>query len=158
MRQTTTLDRGSLGAEIAPLLGSALGGALLTVVGLLLYYLGSGFAVAYPPLVWQPGELTSVVLGQGRVTPDGLEIQPSNQTVFFWFFDKPFLARPYNRLIWKIDGVSARQDVRLFWQTRTDGGIARQLPVPFVDQQKEQLELRGHPHWLCAPTAAGAED
>ena len=133
-------------AEAVALLWSIIGGALLTILGFLLYYLGSGLMTTCPPLIWS-GQQLMVVVGQSHLAADSLEIQPVNNTVFFRLSPKGFTARPYGRLVWRIDGLDARQDARLIWQIQSDPSNARQLPIRFDDLQRGVIGLRDQPDW-----------
>lgn len=125
---------------------SMIGGGLFTIAGFLLYYLSSSLTTAYPPLIWSGPEMP-VVIGQGRQVADHLEIEPVNNTVFFRFSAKGFMARPYDRLVWRIHGINPAQEVRLVWQIQSDSGNARQLLVQFSDLQTGSVQLRSQPDW-----------
>ncbi|HRZ24620.1 MAG TPA: hypothetical protein P5326_11345, partial [Candidatus Contendobacter sp.] len=66
----------SAGLSLWPFTGAALVGAVLTVLGFLLYYLQGGLSAAYPPLLWR-GEQMVVTRGQGQPVADMLEIRPA---------------------------------------------------------------------------------
>ena len=54
----------SAGLSPWPFTGVALVGAVLTVLGFLLYYLQGGLSAAYPPLLWRATQASSSLLGQ----------------------------------------------------------------------------------------------
>ncbi len=137
-----------VGASPWPWAWAALGGAVLTVLGFLLYYLQGGLNATYPPLLWR-GEQMVVTHGNGQAVADGLEIRPSgaDHTAFFRFSTKSFMARPYGRLVWKIEGLHPTQDIRLIWQVQTDPGNVRQAPLHLADLNQAQFDLRDQPQW-----------
>ncbi len=136
------------GRSLRPLAWAALGGALLTVLGFLLYYLLGGLSAAYPPLLWR-GEQMVVTRGQGQPAADMLEIRPAeaDDGVFFRFAKNAFMARPYGELVWQIEGLDPAQDIRLIWQVQTDPGDARQAPVQRADLSAARFNLRDQPRW-----------
>ena len=144
--QSLPINQDRRPAGFLAVLLSAIGGGLFTITGFLLYYLSSSLTTAYPPLIWSGPEMP-VVVGEGRQVADDLEIQPVNNTVFFRFSAKGFMARPYDRLIWRIQGINPGQEVRLIWQIQSDSGNARQLPVQFNDLQTGSVQLRSQPDW-----------
>ncbi|MDS4069709.1 MAG: hypothetical protein RKO24_08805 [Candidatus Competibacter sp.] len=128
---------------------AALGGAVLTVLGFVLYYLDGGLMVAYPSLRWG-GEQMTVVRGQGQPTADGLEIRPagSDDTIIVWFSTrKGFMARPYGKLAWNIEGLGPARDARLIWRVQSDPNQIRQVALHFADLEKAQFDLRARPGW-----------
>jgi len=125
---------------------AGLGGALLTIVGFLLYYLGGGLANDYPPLTWQ-GEQITVALGQGRLVAGVLEIEPVNGAVLIKFANQTFMARPYGKLVWNIEGLSPGHDIRLIWSVQSDVNGPKQTSLLSVRQQHAQWNLRDEKEW-----------
>ena len=146
LMQSLPISQDRRPAGFLAVLLSIIGGGLFTIAGFLLYYLGSSLTTAYPPLIWSGPEMP-VVVGEGRQVADNLEIEPVNNTVFFRFSTKGFMARPYDRLVWRIQGIDPGQEVRLVWQIQSDSGNARQLPVQFNDLQTGTVQLRSQPDW-----------
>lgn len=144
--QSATMVINNRRADLLSVLGSALGGALLTGLGLLLYYLGSGLVAAYPPLIWQGPSMT-VVVGESRPVAEGLEIQPVNNVVFFRFSPKGFMARPYSTLVWRMIGIDPTQDVRLIWQIQSDSSKTQELSLQLEELQSGHVALRAQPGW-----------
>ena len=138
----------SAGLSLWPFTGAALVGAVLTVLGFLLYYLQGGLSAAYPPLLWR-GEQMVVTRGQGQPVADMLEIRPAeaDDGVFFRFAKNAFMARPYGELIWQIEGLDPAQDIRLIWQMQSDPGNVRQAPVQRADLSAARFDLRDQPGW-----------
>ena len=131
-----------------PLALAALGGAMLTVLGFLLYYLQGGLTAAYPPLLWR-GEQMVVAHGNGQPMADSLEIRPAgaDNTIFFRFSTQSFMARPYGALTWEIEGFRPNQDIRLIWQVQTDPSNIHQAPLQLADLQQARFDLRDQPQW-----------
>ena len=143
----------SAGLSPWPFTGVALVGAVLTVLGFLLYYLQGGLSAAYPPLLWR-GEQMVVTRGQGQPVADMLEIRPAeaDDGVFFRFAKNAFMARPYGELIWQIEGLDPAQDIRLIWQVQSEPGNVRQAPVQRALVVLRPACLRAHP--ACGATNA----
>ena len=134
-----------------PLTWAALGGAVLTVLGFLLYYLQGGLTAVCPPLLWQ-GEQMTVLRGNGQPVADGLEIRPDRPdrpdgVIFLQLANKSLLAGPYGELVWKIEGLRPSQEIRLIWRAQAQPDQALQAPLRPTDIARARFDLRDQPQW-----------
>ncbi len=98
---------------------AALGGALLTGLLLLLFYIGDGLTVVAPPVVLTGAEL-QLAAGQGEHTAAGLQIrQPDAQglSVVQGPVQRMVRAALYPHLSWQVEGLAPGSEMRLAWVT-----------------------------------------
>jgi hypothetical protein len=132
------------------------GGAALTLVALLLFYLSGGLARVAPPVVLTGAHL-QLISGQGAPTPDGLEIHQSGPQglVVVQGSARGLQAMLYRRLFWQVDGLEATASVRLIWATLDDPGTTRERELPPAGSAGGELDLSAEPGWQGRIIAIG---
>ena len=137
---------------------AATGGALASVLVLLLFYRLGGLAVVAPPLVLTGAELR-LVAGQGEPTPSGLEIRqpgPEGVAAVQTPVRRMVRAALYNRLSWRVRGLEPDQRLRLAWVTLAEPRKSRELTLPPAGPDGiGELDLRAEPDWQGRIAALG---
>lgn len=124
-------------------------GAALTVLTLLLFYLGGGLAWIAPPVIIASEQL-QLVSGQGAKTAAGLEIrQPGPQGLAVIQAGlRGARADRYRQFSWRISGLEEPgRELRLVWETFAEPGVTRQRLLPSADPDGGMLDLSAEPHW-----------
>ena len=107
------------------------GGALASVLVLLLFYRLGGLSVVAPPVVLD-GEL-QVVVGQGQPTPAGLEIRqpgPQGVAVVQAPVQRMVRAALYRHLSWRVRGLEPDRRLHLAWVTLAEPQKSQELTLP----------------------------
>jgi hypothetical protein len=135
---------------------AALGGALLTVLALLLFYQTVGLAMMAPPVVWHGTDL-QLVSGQGEQTPAGLVIrQPGPQGLAVaQSAVRGVRATLYHRLSWQVEGLEPGRELRLIWATAADPQTTREKVLPPVGPEGGLLDLSAEAGWRDRIVAIG---
>ena len=126
---------------------AALGGALLTGLLLLLFYIGDGLTVVAPPVVLTGAEL-QLAAGQGEHTAAGLQIrQPDAQglSVVQGPVQRMVRAALYPHLSWQVEGLAPGSEMRLAWVTLAEPSTIRERLLPA--QAAGSVDLGTDPHW-----------
>ncbi len=126
---------------------AALGGALLTGLLLLLFYIGDGLTVVAPPVVLTGAEL-QLAAGQGEHTAAGLQIrQPDAQglSVVQGPVQRMVRAALYPHLSWQVEGLAPGSEMRLAWVTLAEPRTIRERLLPA--QAAGSVDLGTDPHW-----------
>lgn len=135
---------------------AAVGGAGLTLLALLLFYLSDGLQWVASP-VTLTGTKLELAIGQGTQTPDGLEVhQTSPQGVAFIrgaFRSVP--ANLYRRFSWRVSGLSPDQKVWLAWATTDNPRFTQKHPLPSGAAESGVLDLSTEPAWQGRIIAIG---
>lgn len=127
---------------------ATMGGALLAVLALLLFYRTGGLAVVAPPVVL-PGAKLQLVSGQGEPTPAGLEIRQTGPQGWAAARGTARMAPAvlYREFAWRIDGLQPGNEVRLVWATVADPKTSRERVLPPVGSDEGVLDLGTEPDW-----------
>ncbi|QQS54579.1 MAG: hypothetical protein IPM89_01565 [Candidatus Competibacteraceae bacterium] len=137
---------------------AVIGGALASVLVLLLFYRLGGLQIVAPPVVLAGAELR-VVVGQGESTPSGLEIRqpgPEGVAVAQGLVQRMVRAALYNRLSWRVHGLEPGHQLRLVWVTLAEPQKNRVLTLPPAGPDGiGELNLRAEPHWQGRIAALG---
>lgn len=133
------------------------GGALASVLVLLLFYRLGGLPVVAPPVVLD-GEL-QVVAGQGQPTPTGLAIRqpgPQGVAVVQAPVQRMVRAALYSHLSWRVRGLEPDRRLHLAWVTLAEPRKSRELTLPPAGPDGiGELDLRAEPHWQGRIAALG---
>ena len=137
---------------------AVVGGALASVLVLLLFYRLGGLRVVAPPVVLAGAELR-LVAGQGESAPSGLEIRqpgPEGVAVVQGLVRRMVRAALYNRLSWRVHGLEPDRQLRLVWVTLAEPQKNRELVLPPVGPDGVGvLDLRAEPDWRGRIAAIG---
>lgn len=135
---------------------AAVGGVLLTVLALLLFYKAGGWSVVARPVVLSGSDL-QLIGGQGEQTPAGLEIrQPGPQgLVVVQALVRGARAARYPHLFWQVEGLEPGREARLIWATHADPQTTREKGLPWVGPDGGQLDLSAEPDWRDRIVAIG---
>lgn len=127
---------------------AVLGGALLAVLALVLFYLLGGLAVVAPPVVL-PGAKLQLVSGQGGQTPAGLEIHQVGPQGWAAARGTARMAPAalYRQFAWRIDGLQPGSEIRLVWATVADPRTSHERVLPPVGSDEGVLDLGTEPGW-----------
>ncbi|MDG4596993.1 MAG: hypothetical protein P9F75_15115 [Candidatus Contendobacter sp.] len=127
---------------------AVLGGALLAVLALVLFYLLGGLAVVAPPVVL-PGAKLQLVSGQGESTPTGLEIRQVGPQGWAAARGAARMAPAalYRQFAWRIDGLQPGSEIRLVWATAADPKTSRERVLPLAGSDEGVLDLGAEPGW-----------
>ena len=136
---------------------AVVGGALASVLVLLLFYRLGGLPVVAPPVVLD-GEL-QVVAGQGQPTPTGLAIRqpgPQGVAVVQAPVQRMVRAALYSHLSWRVRGLAPDRRLHLAWVTLAEPRKSRELTLPPARPDGiGELDLRAEPHWQGRIAALG---
>lgn len=129
-------------------LGAALGGVLLTLLTLVLFYQLDGIALIVSPIVLKGADLR-LANGQGLQTSRGLEITQSDQNgvLAVQGSAKSVRAALYRHLRWRVEGLQPDQELRLIWATRAQPLIVREKPLSSAVLSQGALNLGDEPYW-----------
>ncbi len=134
------------------------GGALASVLVLLLFYRLGGLPVVAPPLVLNGTDL-QLVAGQGESTPAGLEIrQPGPKGVAVVRIPVRHMVRAalYGHLSWRVRGLEPDRRLRLVWVTLAAPQKSWELTLPPTGPNGiGELDLREESHWQGRIAALG---
>jgi hypothetical protein len=135
---------------------AASGGALLTVLALLLFYLSGGLAPVAPPVLLTSARL-QLTSGQGAPTAAGLEIRQTDaqQLAVVQGSLRKIQANLYRRLSWHVSGLQPHHEIRLIWATLDDPGTTRERVLPFDSGEGSPLDLGAEPGWRGRISAIG---
>lgn len=127
---------------------TVLGGALLAVLALVLFYLLGGLAVVAPPVVL-PGAKLQLVSGQGKPTPTGLEIRQVGPQGWAAARGTARMASAalYRQFTWRIDGLQPGSEARLVWATAADPKTSHERVLPLAGSDEGVLDLGTEPGW-----------
>ncbi|MDG4549485.1 MAG: hypothetical protein P9F19_14615 [Candidatus Contendobacter sp.] len=127
---------------------AALGGALLAMLALVLFYRMGGLAMVAPPVVL-PGAKLQLVSGQGGQTPVGLEIRQVGPQGWAAARGGARMAPAalYRQFAWRIDGLQPGSEVRLVWATAADPKTSRERVLPPASSDEGVLDLGMEPGW-----------
>ncbi len=133
------------------------GGALASVLVLLLFYRLGGLQVVASPVMLD-GEL-QLVAGQGQPTPAGLEIRqsgPEGVAVVQAPVRRMVRAALYSHLSWRVHGFELGHQLRLVWVTLAEPQKNRVLTLPPAGPDGiGELDLRAEPNWQGRIAALG---
>ena len=136
---------------------AVVGGALASVLVLLLFYRLGGLSIVAPPVVLD-GEL-QVVAGQGQPTPTGLAIRqpgPQGVAVVQAPVQRMVRAALYSHLSWRVRGLAPDRRLHLAWVTLAEPRKSRELTLPPARPDGiGELDLRAEPHWQGRIAALG---
>ncbi len=135
---------------------AATGGALLTVLALLLFYLSGGLAQVAPPVALTGASL-QLTSGQGAQTPAGLEIRqpgPQELTVVRGSLRR-VQATLYRRLSWRVSGLEPGHEIWLVWATLDDPRTTRERALRPDSAEGGVLDLGTEPGWRGRIIAIG---
>lgn len=124
------------------------GGAVLTVLTLLLFYRTGGLAAVAPPVVLQGAKL-QLASGQGGQTPTGLEIRqvgPQGSAVVQGTA-RMAQAALYRQLSWQVEGLQPGSELRLVWATLADPRTLHERVLPPAGPEGSVLDLSAEPRW-----------
>ncbi|MDG4555195.1 MAG: hypothetical protein P9E24_13270 [Candidatus Competibacter sp.] len=137
---------------------AVVGGALASMLVLLLFYRLGGLRVVAPPVVLAGAELRLVV-GRGESSPAGLEIRqpgPEGVAVAQGLVRRMVRAALYDRLSWRVHGLEPNRQLRLVWVTLAEPQKNRVLTLPPVGSDGIGiLDLRTEPYWQGRIAALG---
>lgn len=135
---------------------AALGGALLTVLVLIVFYRAGGLADVAPPVVLAGDDL-QLASGQGARTADGLEIrQPGPQQITSVQGSARMVrAELYRHLFWRVDGLEPGRELRLIWTTLAEPRAVREMVLPPAGPDGGALDLSSEPRWRGRIAAVG---
>lgn len=127
---------------------AALGGALLTVLVLIVFYRAGGLADVAPPVVLAGNDL-QLASGQGARTADGLEIrEPGPQQITSVQGSARMVrAELYRHLFWRVDGLEPGRELRLIWTTLAEPRTVREVVLPPAGPDGGALDLSSEPRW-----------
>lgn len=127
---------------------ATVGGALLAVLALLLFYRTGGLAVVAPPVVLEGARL-QLVGGQGGPTPAGLEIRQTGPQGWAAVQGSARMAQAalYRQFSWRIDGLQPGSEVRLVWATVADPQTSHERVLPLAGPDGGVLDLGAEPGW-----------
>lgn len=147
------IDRaGSLTGAIA---GAILGGALLALGALWLFYRSGDPLVA--PQLNLSGTSLQRLSGEGEPTPGGIAIRQSgtNGIVMVQAAIQRLEAAHYRRLIWRVDGLKPEQETRLVWATDANPSAPYERILRFDRRGNGKLDLDREPDWRGRIIAIG---
>ena len=129
------------------LVAAALGGALLVVLAVWLFYRSGDPLVA--PTVLLSGADLHLVNGEGVQTAEGLEIRQagSNGIAMVQGAIRALEADRYQSLSWQVDGLMPDQQLRLIWATAANPRVPRDLVLQSDQQGDGLLNLLEVPYW-----------
>lgn len=127
---------------------AAAGGALVTVLVLILFYRAGGLPTVAPPVILMGDDL-HLASGQGARTADGLEIrQPGAQQITsVQGSGRMVRAELYRHLFWRVDGLEPGRELRLIWTTLAEPRAVRELTLPPTGPEGGVLDLSSEPRW-----------
>ena len=127
---------------------ATVGGALLTVLALLLFYRTDGLAAVAPPVVLEGAKL-QLVSGQGGPTPAGLEIRQTGPQGWAAAQGSARMAQAalYRHFSWRVDGLQAGSEVRLVWATVADPRTSHERVLPPAGPDGGVLDMGVEPGW-----------
>lgn len=127
---------------------AALGGALLTVLVLIVFYRAGGLSDIAPAVVLAGADL-QLASGQGAPTADGLEIrQPGPQQITsVQGSGRMVRAELYRHLFWRVDGLEPGRELRLIWTTLAEPRAVREMVLPPAGPDGGALDLSSEPRW-----------
>lgn len=135
---------------------AATGGALLTLLALLLFYLSDGLAWVASPVTLTGTDL-QLISGQGAQTADGLEIHrsgPQDLTFVRGSFRR-VQANLYRRFSWRVVGLEPHHETWLVWATADDPRTTQKKPLPLTGADGGELDLSTEPAWRDRIIAVG---
>lgn len=135
---------------------AAAGGALFTLLTLLLFYLSDGLAWVAPPVALTGASL-QLTSGQGAQTPAGLEIRQSGpqDLVVIRGSTRRVQANLYRHFSWRVSGLEPNQEVWLVWATADDPRTTRKRVLPSAGPDGGILDLGAEPGWRDRIIAIG---
>ena len=127
---------------------AALGGALLTVLVLIVFYRAVGLSDIAPAVVLAGTDL-QLASGQGAPTADGLEIrQPGPQQITSVQGSGHMVrAELYRQISWRVDGLEPGRELRLIWTTLAEPRTVREMVLPPAGPDGGALDLSAEPRW-----------
>ncbi|HRD65336.1 MAG TPA: hypothetical protein PKY50_04200 [Candidatus Competibacter sp.] len=134
--------------SISGIVLAAVGGAVVTVLILILFYRAGGLPSVASPVVLTGNDL-QLVSGQGEKTPAGLEVRQPGPQELTIVRGSSRMARAalYRRLFWQVDGLDPGQELRLIWTTFAEPGTVQELVLPSVGPEGGALDLGAEPRW-----------
>ena len=135
---------------------AALGGTLLAVLAMLLFYRMGGLTMAAPPVILH-GDKLQLASGQGGPTPTGLEIRQTGPQGWAAAQGAARLAPAalYRRLSWQVEGRPAGSELWLVWTTLADPQTPQQKMLPAAPTSEGVLDLSAEPRWQGRIVAIG---
>lgn len=135
---------------------AALGGALLTVLVLLLFYRVGGLTAVAPPVVLAGADL-KLTSGQGEQTAAGLEIRQTGPQGWAAVQGAAQLVRAalYHRLYWQVEGLEPGQEVRMNWSVWHEPSVTQERLLPAAGPEGGMLDLAVEPRWQGRIVALG---
>ena len=151
-------ELGMLGVRLRPVGGVALaafGGALVTVLVLLLFYQVGGLTTVAPPVVLAGADL-KLVSGQGEQTAAGLEIRRpglQDSAAVRGVVERMVRAGLYRRLSWRVEGLEPGSELSLTWVVLADPCVVRERLL--LARNEGTVDLGAEPHWQGRIAAIG---
>lgn len=135
---------------------AVLGGVLLTVLTLLLFYRMNGLALAAPPVI-ASGDKLRLIGGSGVSTPAGLEIRQAGGQGWAVVQGSARLvqAELYRQLFWRIDHLPPGHEVHLIWVTQAEPQTPQQRILSLAEFERGMLDLGAEPTWQGQIAAIG---
>ncbi|RUQ37593.1 MAG: hypothetical protein EKK71_03595 [Candidatus Competibacteraceae bacterium] len=122
---------------------SALGGAVATMLVLLLFYRVGGLTAVAPPVVLTATDLHPVE------TPAGA----SPSTAVRGVVERMVRADLFQRLSWRVQGLTPDSELRLSWVTLAEPRTVQERLLPAHDEGT--VDLSAEPHWQGRIIAVG---
>lgn len=135
--------------------GAALGGVLLAIAALWLFY-RSGSPLVAPEVSIRGGDFR-IIAGEGSRTPDTLEIKGVNSQgmAMVQGVIQPLEAGRYRYLSWNVDGLDTGQEFQLAWSTADSPRSLRYLTLANAASGRGVLDLDEAPQWRGRIVAVG---
>ena len=127
---------------------AAVGGAVVTLLILLLFYQLDGLTRVASPLILTGAEW-QLASGQGGPTAAGLEIRQPDVRGWVAAQGSARMARAnlYRRLSWQVDGLVPDRELRLIWATHAEPRTVRERVLPSAGPEGGEFDLSDEPHW-----------
>lgn len=137
------------------LLAAALGATLLMGLALWLFYRSGDPLVA--PTVTLSGADLHLTSGEGRRTPEGIEIRRpgSDGILMVQGAMRALEAERYGHLSWELEGLTQEQKLRFVWATAAHPGTPRVRALPAVTQGTVRLDPSTESDWKGQIVAVG---
>ena len=136
------------GWQVSGVALAAVGGAMVTLLILLLFYQLDGLNGVASPLRVSGGQW-QIAAGQGGPTATGLEIRQSDPRGWAAAQGSARMVRAnlYRRLSWQVDGLAPGRELRLIWTTQAEPRTVRERVLPPAGPNGGALDLSEEPNW-----------
>lgn len=122
---------------------AALGGAVATVLVLLLFYRAGGLTAVAPPVVLTATDFHVADVQAGA--PEGTAVRSS--------VERMVRADLFRRLSWQVQGLAPGSELRLTWATLVEPRTLRERTLPAHDA--DTVDLEAEPEWQGRIIAVG---